>query len=358
MEIFQLMKKHNQEQIAFYTDKSVKLRAMLAIHSTALGPAIGGIRLYGYQTDEEALFDLIRLSQAMTYKTAASGVNFGGGEIVVIEQPGMEKSEPLFRALGRFIESFKGRIIAGGDIGVTEESLEYMKMETKHLSGLPAYYGGSGNPSLMCAYGTFKGILAASRHKWGSDDISGKKIIIQGYGRTGAGLAGLAKEKGARILVADINPEKVKKAEEDHFETLAPEKIFTEKCDILAPCAVGVIVTPQTAASLQCEILAGTANNQLLNEEDDLILRKRQILYAPDFIINAGAVIDVAEEYRGYKREKVKRKIENIYDRLLEIFTDADKRQISYNRAAIQYAMKRIDSIKRIKGTFLRKGKV
>jgi leucine dehydrogenase len=358
MEIFQLMKEHNQEQIAFYTDKSVKLRAMLAIHSTALGPAIGGIRLYAYHSDEEALFDLIRLSQAMTYKTAASGVNFGGGEIVVIDQAGMEKSEALFRALGRFIESFKGRIIAGGDIGVTEESLEYMRMETKHLSGLPAYYGGSGNPSLMCAYGTLKGIMAAAKYQWGSNDISGKKIIVQGYGRTGASLAGLAREKGARIVVADIDPEKVKKAAAERFETIAAEKIYTEKCDILAPCAVGVIVTPETAAQFQCEIIAGTANNQLLSGIDDFILKKRKILYAPDFIINAGAVIDVAEEYSGYKKEKVERKIENIYDRLLEIFKTADDQQISNNQAAIRFARQRIDSIKRIKGTFLRKGKV
>ena len=358
MEIFDLMKEYNQEQIAFYTDKSVKLRALLAIHSTALGPAIGGIRIYSYTSDKEALYDLIRLSRAMTYKTAASGVNFGGGEIVVIDQPGMEKSEALCRSLGRFIDSFQGRIIAGEDIGVTEEFMEYMRIETKHISGLPAYYGGSGNPSLMCAYGTLKGLLAAAKYKWGSDDIDGKKIIIQGYGRTGSTLAGMLKERGARILVSDTDPEQEKKAAADRFKTIAPDKIYTEKCDILAPCAVGSIINPETAQQLQCEIIAGTANNQLYNGDDDLLLKKRGILYAPDFIINAGAVIDVAEEYSGYKKDKVKRKIENIYDRLLGIFKAADKEQISYNQAAIEYAKQRIESITHIKGTFLRKGKV
>jgi len=358
MEIFEFMKKYNQEQIAFYTDKKVKLRAMLAIHSTALGPAIGGIRIYSYNSDKEALFDLFRLSRAMTYKTAASGVNFGGGEIVVIDQPGMKKNEALCRALGRFIDSFQGRIIAGEDIGVTEEFMEYMRIETKHISGLPAYYGGSGNPSLMCAYGTLKGLLAAAKYRWGSDDITGKKIIIQGYGRTGTSLAGMLKERGAQIFVSEKDPEKEKRAADDRFETIAPDKIYTEKCDILAPCAVGSIINPETAEQFQCEIIAGTANNQLLNGDDDLMLKKRNILYAPDFIINAGAVIDVAEEYSGYKKEKVKRKIENIYDRLLGIFKSADEEDISYNEAAINYAKNRIESIKHIKGTFLRKGKV
>jgi leucine dehydrogenase len=358
IKIFESMKDNNQEQIAFYTDQSVKLRAILAIHSTALGPAIGGIRIFKYESVKDALFDLFRLTQAMTYKAAAGGVNFGGGYIVVVDRQGMEKNEPMFRALGRFIESFKGRFIAGGEMGVTEEYMEYIGMETKYLTGRPAYYGGSGNHAYMCAYGTFNGLLAAAKYRWGSDDIHEKKILIQGYGRIGSKLASFTSERGAHIVVADINTEKVKKAEEDGFETIPPEKVFTEPCDIFSPCSIGAIIRPETVEKFQCEIIAGSANNQMLNEDDDLALKKRGILYAPDFIINVGGIIDVSEEYLGYKRKKVVRKTENIYDRLLEILKYADDNDISTNRAAIRYALKRIESIKQIKGTSFSKGKM
>ncbi len=362
MEIFELMKENNHEQIAFYTDKSVKLRTILAIHSTALGPAIGGTRIYKYESIKEALFDLLRLSRAMTYKTAAGGVNFGGGYMVVLEQEGMKKNESLFRAMGRFIESLKGRFIAGSEIGVNEEFMEYIKMETDYLTGLPAYYGGSGNHAYMCAYGTFLGLLAAAKHKWGTDDISGKKIIVQGYGRIGEQLAAFVRDKGAHVTAADIDLERIKEAAAQGFDTIDVDKIYTETCDILAPCAVGAVINPETAEQFQCRIIAGSANNQLLNQEDDIILKKRNILYTPDFIINAGGVIDVSEEYLGYrigyKQERVKRKTENIYDRVLAILKEADEKDISTNEAAIQYARRRIDSITKIKGTFPGKGRM
>lgn len=355
MEIFELMKNNNHEQVAFYTDKSTKLRALLAIHSTALGPAIGGIRIYKYRSVDEAMFDLLRLSQAMTYKAAAGGINFGGGYMLVVQQEGMEAGEPLFRALGRFIESLKGRFIAGGEIGVTEESMEYIKMETEHLSGLPAYYGGSGDHSNMCAYGTFMGLKAAAQYQWGSNDLEDKKIVVQGYGRIGSQLAASTERRGAKVLVADIDPEKIKLAEKDGFQIIDADKALAEPCDILAPCAVGSVVTPETIAKFQCKIIAGSANNQLLNPDDALLLKKNNILYAPDFIINVGGIIDVSEEYLGYKKEKVKRKTENIYDRVLEILEYADQHDISTNEAALQYAKRRIEAIKQIKGTHLHK---
>jgi leucine dehydrogenase len=255
--------------------------------------------------------------------------------------------------MGRFIESFKGRFIAGGEIGVTEESMEFIGMETKHLTGLPAYYGGSGNHSYMGAYGTLIGIQAAAQYKWGSHDLNGKKIIIQGYGRTGAQVANFAKEKGAQVIVTDINDKKLVKAESEGFETIDPQKIYTEPCDVLVPCAVGTIISSVTAEKFQCKIIAGSANNQLLNDDDDLILKKRGILYAPDFIVNAGGIIDVAEEYVGYDKERVIKKTEKIYDRLLEILKYADENDISYNQAAIKYAQDRIEAIKQIKGRSL-----
>lgn len=353
MKIFETMKEHNQEQIAFYTDKNVKLRAILSINSTTLGPAIGGIRIYKYKSVDNALFDLCRLAQAMTYKTAAAGLNFGGGYMVVVEQENMEKNEPLFRSLGRFIESFNGRYIAGADFGVTEESMEYIAMETEYICGLPAYFGGSGNHSHMGAYGALQGMQAAAQYKWGSDELTGRKIIIQGYGKIGKLLANLTKENGAHVIITDINEKTLALAKANGFTTIEPDRIYTEPCDILCPCAIGPIIDTTNAANFHCQIIAGPANNQLLRDDDDMILKKHNILYAPDFILNAGGIIDVAEEYVGYIRERVVRKTENIYDRVLAILKYADDHDISTNQAAIQFALKRIDAIKHLKGKSL-----
>jgi len=366
MEIFNMMKDNHQEQIAFYTDKSVKLRAILSIHSTTLGPALGGVRILKYKSMEDAMTDLIRLSQAMTYKCAAAGLNLGGGQIVIIDQEGMDRTEPLFRALGRFIASFKGRFISGGDMGVTEESMEYVSMETKYVTGLPAYYGGSGNQSRMCARGTFMGIRAMAEYRWDTPNLANKKIIIQGYGRIGSQLADFVKAEGAHVIITDINPKKMKAAGDAGFETMDAGNVLDENCDIFAPCATGPIISPETVEKFKCHIIAGSANNQLLNETDDLILQERGILYAPDFIINAGASIDAAEEYMGYyseeykayKMEKVEKKVADIYDRLHAILKLAEEKKMSANLAAIEYAQTRIDSIKQIKGIHVSKGKI
>lgn len=240
---------------------------------------------------------------------------------------------------------------------MTEECMEYVAMETCYITGLPAYQGGSGKQSYTSAYGTLIGMRAAAKHKWGSDDLSGKKVVIQGYGRIGSKLADLAQDRGAKVMVSDRKEEKLVIAKKLGFDTVSWENVLSEPCDIFSPCAVGPVVTPETADSFNCKIIAGAANNQLLSEEDDLLLRKRDILYAPDFIINAGGFIAVSEEYLGYRDEKVMRKIENIYDRLLGILATADKENISTNLAAIQHACKRIESVKHIKGNYLGKGK-
>ncbi len=358
MDIFETMKQNNQEQIAFYTDKSCSLRAVLAIHSTTLGPAIGGIRIFNYKCVDDAIFDLIRLSKANTYKTAAAGLNFGGGQIVIIDL-GQDKNEAMFRSLGRFIESFKGRFIAAEDIGVTEEFMEYMKMETNYVTGLPAYYGGSGDHSYMCAYGTYLGILAAAKYKWDNSFLTGKKIIIQGYGRVGTYLADFLAKDGAEIYITDIDKTKLEKAKKKGYNIIEnPDEALYTECDIFSPCAVGPIINKDNASKFNCKIIAGSANNQLLNIDDDEELKKHGIIYAPDFIINAGGVIDVSEEYIGYHKDKVKKKTENIFNRALEIFKMADKKDIANNKAAINYALQRIKNIKNIKGTFLRKGKI
>jgi len=292
----------------------------------------------------------------MTLKAAAGGVNFGGGYILVLEQEGMIKKEPMFRALGRFIESFHGRFIAGEDIGITDESIEYMAMETKHLAGLPFCCGSIAKHSRMCAYGTFMGLLAAAKSRWGSDDISEKKVIVQGYGRIGSSMASMLKERGAHVLVAEILPEKQQQARDNGFELIDPGKAFMEKCDIFCPCAVGPIIDAGTAGLFQCEIIAGSANSQLSNDDDDILLKKRNILYAPDFVINVGGINAISGEYFGHPDEKARINTETIYERLLEILTYADKHDLSTNQAAIRYAEERIQIIKKIKGTYVRKG--
>ena len=356
MEFFTLMKENRQEQLAFYADVSVDLRAILAIHSTTLGPAIGGIRIFDYKSEEQAVFDLLRLSRAMTYKTAAAGLNFGGGAIVIFDR-GRKKGEALFRSLGRFIESFKGRFIAGEDMGVTEESMEYMRMETSYVTGLPEYFGGSGNHSEYCAHGTYLGILAAARHRWNSDNLEGKKIIIQGYGRIGSRIASALRLKGAEITITDVLPERLKMAQTDGYNTTSPEKAYDEQCNIFSPCAVGAVINSKTVKRFKCEIIAGSANNQLLEEDHDSKLKKRNILWVPDFIINAGGIIDVSEEYTGYKKERVKQKSELIYDRTLEILAAAKKKDITTMEAAVDYALQRITAIKSIRGSFHRSGR-
>ncbi len=357
MEIFELMKANQQEQIAFYSDKSVKLRAILSIHSTSLGPAIGGTRFMKYKNEGDAVFDLIRLSKAMTYKAAAGGLNFGGGQIVIIDNA-TTPCEALFRSLGRFIESFKGRFIAAEDIGITESNMEMMRMETRYVTGLPYYYGGSGDHSLACAYSTLMGLLAAAEYTWQTNKLENRKIMIQGYGRVGQKLAQFLKEQGADVFISDIEPEKVEKARENGFDIVDPLKIYQEKCDIFAPCAVGGIINPQTIKKFKCRIIAGSANNQLLNTGDDQLLSQKGIVYAPDFIINVGGLIDVAEEYLGYKKEKVKHKTENVFNTTLTVLKDAEKKNISSEQSALLYAKNRIESIKNIRGMFLGKGQI
>ncbi|MBP7460515.1 MAG: Glu/Leu/Phe/Val dehydrogenase [Candidatus Delongbacteria bacterium] len=357
MDIFSLMKNDQQEQIVFYSDRTVQLRAILAIHSTTLGPAIGGIRLMEYQTEQEAVFDLIRLSKAMTYKAAAAGLNFGGGQIVIIDNH-IPRSEATFRAVGRFIESLKGRFIAAEDVGVIEDYMEYMRLETRYVSGLPSYFGGSGNHSSMCALGAFIGIKASAFHRWQVSNLKNRKIVVQGYGRTGQLIAGFARDLEGQVVVSDIDPIRRENAIRDGFPTLPHDQVYSEKCDIFSPCAVGGIINSKTTRLFNCEIIAGTANNQLLNEEDETAIKHRGILYAPDFIINAGGLIDISEEFFGYQKERVLRKTENIYQTLLKVYQIAETKKISNHQAAIKLARERIDSIKNIRGTFLSKGKI
>jgi len=321
VELFKVLKKMGHEEVVFRNDLSSGLRSIIAIHSTVLGPALGGVRMWNYNSEEEALRDVLCLSRGMTYKNAAMGLNLGGGKAVIIGDPHKDKSEELFRAFGKFVESLGGRYITAEDVGTCKEDMNYISQETSYVTGLE---GKSGDPSPITAYGVFLGIKACIEWVFGSDDLKEKTVAVQGLGHVGMELARLLYEAGASLIVADIYPERVKKLQRKFPEVQAvePEKIYGVWCDIFSPCALGAVVNENTVEQLKCKIVAGSANNQL---EDDALaerLSQRGILYAPDYIINGGGVINIAEELTGlpYNRERVLSKLSVIPMRLKEVF--------------------------------------
>jgi len=335
MELFKVLKKMGHEEVVFRNDLSSGLKSIVAIHSTALGPALGGVRMWNYTSEEEALRDALCLSRGMTYKNAAMGLNLGGGKAVIIGDPYKDKSEELFRAFGRFVESLGGRYITAEDVGTCKEDMNYISQETSYVTGLE---GKSGDPSPVTAYGVFLGIKASVEWVFGSDDLKEKTVAIQGLGHVGMELTGLLYEVGANLIVTDIYPDRVKKVQRKFpgVQVVEPEKIYKVECDIFSPCALGAAINKNTIERLGCKIVAGSANNQL--EDDSLAerLSEKGILYAPDYIINGGGVINIAEELTGlpYNREKVLNKLSVIPLRLKEVFRLASREGITTATAA------------------------
>lgn len=329
------MAEFDHEQVVFFQDKSVGLKAIVAIHNTVLGPALGGTRMWNYATEEEALRDALRLSQGMTYKAAAAGLSLGGGKAVIIGDPKTMKSEPLFRAYGRFINTLGGRYITAEDVGIDINDVEYMYKETDYCVGIESSHGGSGDPSPYTALGTFQGIKACLQKVYGDEKLEGRVVAIQGVGAVGAKLAAMCKKEGATLYISDINPEKVKAvAAEVGAEVLSPEAILSVKCDVLAPCALGAVLNDTTIPKLNCQIVAGAANNQLdtLDHADQLL--KKNILYAPDYVINAGGLMNVYLEIEGYNVERAERMTRGIYYNLMNIFDISAEKKLSTARAA------------------------
>jgi leucine dehydrogenase len=350
MSLFERIVGDGYEQIVFCSDDQSGLRAIIAIHSTALGPALGGTRFYPYGSEDEALIDVLRLSKGMTYKAAAAGLDLGGGKAVIIGDPRRIGSEELFRAYGRFIETLGGRYITAEDVGTALEDMDVVRRETRWVTGCSKTYGGSGDPSPVTAYGILQGMKACALEVFGDAALSRRTVALQGVGKVGHALCGYLVEEGADVTIADVDVDNLARAVSDFgVETTSLDTVHTMDVDIFAPCALGAVINDDTVSQLHCKIIAGAANNQLAREEHGDKLRDLGILYAPDFVINAGGLINVEDELRGYDRERAMKKVEGIYKQLQTIFTMARERGISTARAAIEHAEERIRKIGRIR---------
>ncbi|MEG3066061.1 Glu/Leu/Phe/Val dehydrogenase [Acetomicrobium sp.] len=353
MEIFNYMQKYNYEQLVLCHDEASGLRAIIAIHDTTLGPALGGCRMWTYSSEDEAIEDALRLARGMTYKNAAAGLNLGGAKAVVIGDPRKDKSEALFRALGRYVETLGGRYITAEDAGTTIEDMEYIRMETKYAAGLGE---GSGDPSPITALGVFHGIRAACKEVFGTDDVAGRKVAIQGIGNVGYNLAKYLKKAGAELIVTDIFEDNVNKAvKELGAKAVKPDEIIGVECDIFSPCALGAIINDETIDKLKCKAVAGSANNQLKEDRHGDMLEQKGILYVPDYIINAGGVINVAAELEpgGYVREKAVKKAEALYNAVLEVIEIAKKENIPTYKAADRLAENRINLLAKVRKNYV-----
>jgi len=345
------MERYDYEQVVICTDRGVGLKAIIAIHDTTLGPALGGARLWPYASEEEALTDVLRLSRAMTYKSAAAGLHLGGGKAAIIADPAKDKTEALFKALGRHVHSLGGRYITTEDVGTTEQDMEWIASETPYVTGLPIAMGGSGDPSLMTGFGVYQAMRACAKEAFGTDSLAGRTVALQGFGKVASYLAGHLKEAGARLIVCDIVEEKAKRAQEEFgAEVVPPDEIFDVACDIFSPNALGGVLNSETIPRLKCHIVCGGANNQLLEAEHGEELSRRGILYAPDYVANAGGVINISCEVEAaYSAERARQKTARIYQTMERVIAISKAEGIPTSQAADHIAEERIAAARRVK---------
>ena len=343
MKLFDTIAGMGHEQLVICNDSAADYRGIIAIHSTTLGPALGGTRFWQYGTDEEAIIDALRLARGMTYKNAVAGLNLGGGKSVIIGNNKTHDREMIFRAHGRFVESLGGRYITAEDVGTSTADMDYVHMETDYVSGLA---GRSGDPSPVTAHGVFRAIQASAKERWGSDDLSTKTLSVQGCGHVGYYLAKELHEAGAKLIVTDIDPDRVKQVVSDFgARAVGPDEIYGVQADIFAPCALGGIINDKTIPQLKVEIVCGAANNVLLEERHGVELDKRGILYAPDYVANAGGVINVYSELAGWDSARAFRKADEIYDTILKVFKIAKTDKVPTYVAADRLAEQRIKAV-------------
>ena len=357
MGVFGKINSMGHEEIIFFNDDSCGLKAIVAIHDTTLGPSLGGCRMWPYETEEEAVEDVLRLSRGMTYKASISGLNFGGGKSVIIGDPKQDKSEALFRSFGRFIESLNGRYIPAEDVNINVSDIDHVFTETSNVVGIAKIHGGSGNPAPYTALGVLRGIEASCNWVFGNRSVAGKTVAIQGVGEVGFHLAQYLSERGAKLLYTDINEDNIKRLKEKiaGAQYINPDEIYSTDCDIFSPCALGAVINDETIEQLKCKIVAGGANNQLKTPNHGDILKQKRILYAPDYLINAGGLMNVSIEYEGWSDVKSKRMVDAIYDTTTRIFSISEEQNIPVYQATDLLAEKRIESIKRIKTNYLGK---
>lgn len=350
-DVLKNMSEMEHEQVVFCQDKATGLRAIIAIHNTVLGPSLGGTRMWNYQNEAEALNDVLRLSRGMTYKASISGLNLGGGKAVIIGDSYKDKSEALFRRFGRFVDSLGGKYITAEDVGISPLDMEYVHMETKHVSGLPISMGGSGDPSPVTAYGVYVGMKACAKYKFGNDSLKGKKVVVQGVGHVGEFLVGHLTKEGAIVTITDINEDRLKSVSEKYkVNVVLGDDVYDIDMDIYAPCALGATINDNTLPRLKCAIIAGAANNQLEDESrHGNELMRKGLIYAPDFLINAGGLISVNSEVYKLSQERTMELTEKIYDSVTNILELSDKNKIPTVAAALELAKNRIDQISKIK---------
>lgn len=349
--VFESIADSRHEQIVFCNDPATGLRAIIAIHNTVLGPALGGTRMWSYKSEAEAVNDVLRLSRGMTYKAAISGLNLGGGKAVIIGDSRKDKSEALFRKFGRFVNNLNGKYITAEDVGTSTKDMEYIAMETKHVTGLPEAMGGGGDPSPVTAYGVYMGMKASAQFAWGNDNLSGKRVVVQGVGHVGENLVKNLRKENAKVYITDINEEQLKKVSIEYgAEVISPDAVYDMDMDIYAPCALGATLNTENINKLKCQVIAGAANNQLADETvHGPMLMEKGIIYAPDFLINAGGLINVYSELISYNRQRAMTQTEHIYAVTLEILKKARVEGIYTQYAAIKMAEKRIADISHVK---------
>ena len=342
--IFEKISDKNHEQVVYCNDPSSGLKAIIAVHNTVLGPALGGCRMYPYKSEEDALVDVLRLSRGMTYKASISNLNLGGGKAVIIGDPNSDKSEVLLRSFGKFVQSLGGKYITAEDVGMTVHDMEFIRMETDHVTGIQRAMGGSGDPSILTALGVFVGMKAALKKRLNIQSLNGLKIGVQGFGKVGYYLCSHLNNEGAEIYGHDINDESLERVKNE-FDVIpvSENELMSMNLDVFSPCAMGAIINPKTIESLKCSVIAGAANNQLEKEDrDSKLLQKKEIMYVPDYVINAGGLMNVANELKGYNKEKAKYQVEGIYYILMKIFDYAASNNISTLEAANLLAERRI----------------
>jgi leucine dehydrogenase len=348
--VFESISKTEHEEVVFCQNKDAGLKAIIAIHNSVLGPALGGLRMWPYATEQDALNDVLRLSRGMTYKAAVSGLNLGGGKAVIIGDPGKDKSEALFRAFGRFVNSLNGRYITAEDVGIDVNDMEYVYRETEFVTGVHQVHGGSGDPSPFTAYGTLQGLMATLQAKFGNEEVGNYSFAVQGVGHVGMEYVKLLRERGAKVFVTDINNELVQRAVDDYgAEAVAPEQIYDVDADVYSPCALGGTINENTLDRLKCQVICGAANNQLATNEIGDEVQRRGILYAPDYAVNAGGLMNVSLEIDGYNRERAMRMLRTIHTNLARIFEISKRDSIPTYMAADRMAEERINAIGKLR---------
>ena len=352
--IFEQMEKYGHEQVIFNYDKATGLKSIIAIHDTTLGPALGGCRMWDYETEQDAVMDALRLSRGMTYKCAVSNVMHGGGKTVILGDPNKDKSDEYFQSLGTFVETLKGRYYTGTDVGTVGMDFVSASKQTKYVVGLPEEYGGSGNSAIITAYGVWKGMKATAKEAFGTDSLKGLTVAIQGLGKVGQNLVGHLQEEGAKVIATDIFEENCRKIKEifPKVEIVKPEDIYSVKCDIFSPNALGAIINDETIEKFNCKAICGAANNVLKEERHGDMLHGKGILYAPDYVANAGGLIQVADELQGYNKDRAFKNASLIYNILENIFKIAKEQGIPTYKAADVLVEQKVDKIGKLQSKY------